>query len=146
MSGPKSTAKLAGLSLLGFLAALVIYWVLIVFVDAFRSRSGHSPESMMMPVFSIVVPIAFLLGGLLTGYLGQPHLKSKPAVVLVAPGLYPSLFMISANVIMVYVVKDTSVPLLENLLLLGVFLSWFLSSWAGVWMGCRMRSRMGKDF
>ena len=137
----KRIAKLACFALFGSMAAMVINGVLLAILGTIRSRSGGSPESYLPVAFSVVLPAALFLGSVLTGYLSRPHLRTWLGLVGVSPGLYPALFMIAVNVVMQYIVKDASVPPAENLVLLGVFLSWFLSSWAGVWLGFQVRSR-----
>jgi hypothetical protein len=138
----KRIAKLACFALLGSIVAAVIYWLLAFGVlEPIRSRSGRSPESYLGVAFSVMMPVALFLGSSLTGYLSRPHLRTWFGLIGVSPGLYPSLFMITVNVVMVYIVKDTSLSFTHSMILIGVFLSWFLSSWAGVWLGCFVRSR-----
>jgi len=134
-------ARLACFSLLGFLVAAVIYGLLLGVLEVIRLGIGGSPETYSMVSFAVMMPAALFLGSGLTGYLSRPYIRTRLGLVGVSPGLYPSVFMIVVNVVMVYIVKDTVLPFPRNLLLLGVFLSWFLSSWAGVWLGCLMRSR-----
>lgn len=137
----KRIAKLACFVLVGSMAAIVINGVLLAIVQTIRSRSGGSPESYLPVAFSVVLPVALFLGSVLTGYLSCPHLRTRLGLVGVSPGFYPALFMITVNVVMQFVVRDSSVPPAYNLVLLGVFLSWFLSSWGGAWLGFLARSR-----
>lgn len=138
----KRIAKLACFVLLGFMVAAVIYSLLVFGVlEPIRSGSGRSPEAYLGMAFQVMMPVALFLGSSLTGYLSGPHLRTWFGLIVVSPGLYPSLFMITVNVVMVYMVKDTSLSFTHGMFLLGVFLSWFLSSWAGVWLGCFVRSR-----
>jgi hypothetical protein len=137
----KRIAKLVCFALLGTVGAVVVYSLLLGILEAMRSRSGGSPESYLPMAFSVAVPAALFLGSIFTGYLSRPHLQTRFGFIVVSPGLYLSLFMITVNVVMQYIVKDTSVPPAKNAVLLGIFLSWFLSSWAGVWLGYLIRSR-----
>lgn len=137
----KPIAKLACFALIGFAVAVPIYWLLLAILEVIRSRSGGSPESYLPVVFSAAVSVALFCGSILTGFLSRPHLRTRFGLICVSPGLYPALFMIIVNVVMQYIVEDASVPPAYNMVLLGVFLSWFLSSWAGVWLGCIVRSR-----
>jgi hypothetical protein len=138
----KRIAKLACFVLLGSMVAAVIYWLLVFGVlEPIRSRSGRSPEAYLGVAFQVMMPVALFLGSNLTGYLSRPHLRTWFGLIVVSPGLYPSLFMITVNLVMVYIVEDTALSFAHSMFLLGVFLSWFLSSWAGVWLGCFVRSR-----
>lgn len=137
----KRIAKLVCFALFGSMGAVVINGVLLAIMETIRSRSGGSPESYLPVAFSVVLPAALFLGSLLTGYLSRPHLRTWLGLVGVSPGLYPALFMITVNIVMQYIVKDASARPADNMILLGVFLSWFLSSWAGVWLGCFVRAR-----
>jgi hypothetical protein len=142
----KRIGKLACFVLLGSMVAAVIYWMLLFGVlEPIRSRSGRSPEAYLGVAFGVMMPVAFFLGSSLTGYLSRFHLRTWFGLIVVSPGLYPSLFMITVNVVMVYIVKDASLPFTDSVVLLGVFLSWFLSSWAGVWLGCFLRSRRNEN-
>jgi len=134
-------ARLACFSLLGFLVAAVIYGLLLGVLEVIRLGIGGSPETYSMVSFAAIVPVALFLGSGLTGYLSRPYIRTWFGLVGVSPGLYPSVCMISINVVMAYIVKDTVLPFPRNLLVLGVFLSWFLTSWAGVWLGRLVRSR-----
>lgn len=137
----KRVAKLASFTLLGFLAALPVNGLLIGALASVRSGLGGAAESYMLASFAVLTPIALLLGGGLTGYLSRPLLRTWLGYLLVSPGLYPCLFMIAVNVVMTYVVQDSDPPPFpENVFLLGVFVSWFLSSWAGVGLGAHYRS------
>lgn len=137
----KSVGKLAWFSLLGFLAALPIYWLFLWMLVSVRSAFGGTADSYMLASFAVMMPIAFFLGSSLTGYLSRPLLRTGVGYIGVSPGLYPCLIMITVNVVMTYVVEDSSpLPFPENVYLLGVFVSWFLFSWAGVRVGAFMRS------
>jgi hypothetical protein len=131
----KRMAKLAGFVLLGWLVTVVIYWLFLGMLEAYRSRSGGSPEVFMLLSFSISLPVALFFGSVLTGYLSGPHLRTWIGRIGVSPGLYPSLFMITVNVVMQFIVKDSEMAPANNIKLLFVFLAWFLSSWAGVGLG-----------
>ena len=92
--------------------------------------------------FAILLPAALFPGGLLTGYLSRPHLKTWLGALGVSVGVYPAIFMIAVNLVMVYLVHDSDpLPFPENVFLLGTFLSWALASWAGVRLGCSLRAR-----
>jgi len=101
----KRIAKLACFVLLGSMVAAVIYWLLAFGVlEAIRSRFGRSPEAYLGVAFQVMMPVALFLGSSLTGYLSRPHLRTWFGLIVVSPGLYPSLFMITVNVVMVYIV------------------------------------------
>jgi hypothetical protein len=130
----KRIAKLAGFTLLGFVIAAVVYWLLAFGVlEAIRSRSGRSPESYLDVAFLVMMPVALFLGSSFTGYLGRPHLRTRFGLIGVTPGLYLSLVFIIMNFAMAE--SDFAI----SMLLPGLL--WFLISWAGVGLGCFVRSR-----
>ena len=133
----KRIAKLAGFSFLGFVITSFLYWLLAFYwLETVRSRSGRSPESYLGVAFLIMMPFALLLGSILTGYLSRPHLKTWYGRIGVAPGFYLSVVFVTLN--FVWAEYRHAISMLEPALL------WFLVSWAGVGIGCFMKSRRNR--
>ncbi len=141
----KRILKLAGVTLLGAIASMVMYGLLLAALRGIRSQFGGTEDVYMMASFAVVLPLGFLLGSGLTGYLSSPYLNSRLGFICVSPGLYPALFMLIVNVVMGYVDKTARpLPFPEKVYLYGVFLAWFLSSWTGVRLGSFFRERKNK--
>jgi hypothetical protein len=137
----KRLAKLAGFTLLGGWVASAVAVILYLILSSIFADPGGSPESHMAVFYAVYLSLGLFIGSMLTGYMVRSNINSWIGLLFVSPGLYPSLAMIVVNVVMVYIVKDSSPPFPEHFVLLGVFLSWFLASWAGVWVGWRVGKR-----
>ena len=145
----KRILTLAGFTMLGFASAALLYGLLTFGVlGAILSRSGGSSEAYMGEAFLIMMPVVLVLGSSLTGCLSHPYLRTRFSRIAVTPGLYLLLFVFVPSLIM-------PSPLMSSLemntihipsafiaaCIIGMGLLWFLSSWAGVELGCYVRSR-----
>ena len=152
----KRIVKLVGFVLLGFAIAALLYGlVLLTFsvLDSIRPRSGGSEAFLF---FLIMMPVALFLGSSLTGYLSHPYLKSRFSRIGVTPGLYLFLFVFVPILIRILIMP---IPIIRSLeldpthvpfalgfaFIIGWGLLWFLSSWAGVELGCYVRSRRNQN-
>ena len=148
--------KLVGFVLLGFAIAALLYGlVLLTFsvLDSIRPRSGGSEAFLF---FLIMMPVALFLGSSLTGYLSHPYLRTRFSRIGVTPGLYLFLFVFVPSLIKILIMPS---PIIKNLeldpihmpfafgfaFIIGWGLLWFLSSWAGVELGCYVRSRRNQN-
>jgi len=152
----KRILKLVGFVLLGFAIAALLYGlVLLTFsvLDSIRPRSGGSEAFLF---FLIMMPVALFLGSSLTGYLSHPYLRTRFSRIGVTPGLYLFLFVFVPSLIKILIMPS---PIIKNLeldpihmpfafgfaFIIGWGLLWFLSSWAGVELGCYVRSRRNQN-
>ena len=153
----KRIIKLAGFTMLGFAIAALLYGLLTFGVlGAILSRSGGSSESYMGEAFLIMMPVVLFLGSSLTGYLSHPYLRTRFSRIAVTPGLYLLLFVFVPSLIMSLIMPSPIMSSLEmNTIhipsafiaacIIGMGLLWFLSSWAGVELGCYVRSRRNQN-
>lgn len=156
----KRIVKLAGFALLGFAIAALLYGLLTFGVlRAVRPRSGGSPESYMgeaVLIMLIMMPVALFLGSSLTGYLSHPYLRTRFSRIAVTPGLYLFLFLFVPSVITSLIMPSPIITSVEldpihvpsafiSVFIIGMGLLWFLSSWAGVELGCYVRSRRNQN-
>jgi hypothetical protein len=141
----KNTAKIARFALLGFLVIFTIALVMILLVSsvAITFRFQQKSSLILWVMFFGVIPVILFLGSCLIGYLSYPHLTSWIGFTAISPGLYPSLLMIALTIAIQFK-KDIRIPLATILLMLGIPIYWFLSSWAGVWLGCKAKLRRNK--
>jgi hypothetical protein len=150
----KRIVKLVGFVLLGFAIAALLFGLLTFGVlGAIRPRSGGSEAFL---IFLIMMPVALFLGSSLTGYLSHPYLRTRFSRIGVTPGLY--LFFIRFRT---EPQNDShnACPIIKSLeqdpkhvpsafgfaFIIGWGLLWFLSSWAGVELGCYVRSRRNQN-
>lgn len=146
--------KLIGFVLLGFAIAALLYGLLTFGVlGAIRPRSGGLADVL---IFFIMMPVALFLGSSLTGYLSHPYLRTRFNRIGVTPGLYLFLLVFVPILIRILMMHSHVMSSLEqNLnhlpsafvmaLIIGWGLLWFLSSWAGVELGCYVRSRRNQN-
>ena len=152
----KRIVKLVGFVLLGFAIAVLLYGlVLLTFsvLDSIRPRSGGSEAFLF---FLIMMPVALFLGSSLTGYLSHPYLRTRFSRIGVTPGLYLFLFVFVPSLIKILIMPSPIIKSLELdpihvpfafgfAFIIGWGLLWFLSSWAGVELGCYVRSRRNQN-
>ena len=82
--------KLVGLVFLGFIAIIIVGLLLdIVIVKAFPHISGGC--GYLWVPFLITMPIAFLVGSIVTGYFSYYELENKWKLLWMAPALYWNL-------------------------------------------------------
>lgn len=130
-------AKLAAFAVAGFVVATAAYAVLAFGVlGNLQKQSGTSPESYLGVAFLIMLPVALLLGGVVTELLSAPHIKSRLNHIFIAPGLYLAIAVAAVNVSMATLERSLGMAL--------PCLLWFVASLAGVESGLFCRNRLSK--
>jgi hypothetical protein len=139
--------KLVGLVFLGFIAIIIVGLLLdIVIAKVFPRISGD--DGYLWVAFLITMPVAFLVGSIVTGYFSYYELENKWALLWMAPALYWNvLFMCVAGIqflldSFISVNPRTTGFLYGTLLPLLIGLYWYLASLAGVILGYFTRGRI----
>ncbi|MCK4753420.1 MAG: hypothetical protein KAS75_08230 [Planctomycetes bacterium] len=142
--------KRVGLIFLGFVSIVIVYLLLILVGEKFFPNTNT--EGCHGPSFSallIAMPIAFLMGSVVTGYFSYYEFESKWGLIWMAPILYFNLSLLGFATLQFLLdsfieVNDTSiVGFLSGLwfpFLIG--LVWYLASLAGVVLGYLLRGRI----
>lgn len=82
---------------LGVAISIALYLATVfIIITPLQKTSGHSPEAYMGLVFLIVMPICFIVGSAISGYLIQPLLghRSLLTYIFISPGVYAALFSV----------------------------------------------------
>jgi len=139
--------KLVGLVFVGFIAIIIVGLVLgIVIAKAFPHISGDDAY-LWVPIL-IIMPAAFLVGSIVTGYFSYYELENKWVLLWMAPALYWNLlFMCGAGIqflldSFISVNPRTTGFLYGILLPFLIGLYWYLASLAGVILGYFLRGRI----
>jgi hypothetical protein len=120
--------KLAAFVVLGIIVSFVVFELLLFWIlSAFPDMGGCG--DLWVPIL-ILMPVSFLVGGIVTGFLSCPILNSKWGFLGIAPGLYSTLLFMCS-------------PFLNGgglgyFLLFGLY--WYLASLAGVALGYFLRA------
>jgi hypothetical protein len=103
--------------------------------------SGEAPESYMGTAFMVILPICFLIGSFVSGYLIQPLLEKRSAVdlLLVSPGFYAALIFL----IPTFLQARTLDRFFSFFSLLSAMM-WVITSFAGTRLGVFFRDRKHK--
>ena len=122
--------KLVGFVLLGLVASIVVsvlngFWLERAFPDV-KGCAGIGVALL------INMPVALLLGSIVTGFLSCPSLETKWGLLGIAPGLYLAGLLI----ITLSMSGETAI----NMLIMGLY--WYLASLAGVVLGYFLRARI----
>lgn len=129
----KRIAALAGVTLLGTVVAVSLYFVLVLAV----LEPMLTAQSADMDVeFLIVMPLALFIGSLLTGFLGQPHVRTAYVTTFIAPGLYLSSLLIVMTCVEI---SAQSAGLALSAFIAGSL--WFMVSWSGIGLGFFVRAK-----
>ena len=125
--------KLAGFVVLGLVASVVVFELLLFWVlRAFPHIGGCG--DLWLP-FLILMPVSLLLGSIVTGFLSCPTLNTKWGLIGIAPGLYFAvLFVISPFTF------DSFESASSILWMLLFLLYWYIASLAGVVLGYFLRA------
>jgi len=142
--------KRVGLVFLGLVASAIAGWLLTpVYVMVFPDIEGcHAPP---LSALLILVPIAFLIGSIVTGYFSYHELEDKWGLIWMAPALYYNLLFVCVtgtlflldSFIGVNEPRNTDF-LFEILIPFLIGLYWYLASLAGVILGYLLRERFAR--
>lgn len=125
--------KLAAFVFLGIIASFAVYGLLMYAVEkTFPDIHGCGA---LRPAFLIVLPISFLLGSILTGFLSCPTLTTKWGLPFMAPSLY---FLLALLPSALFTGGFDSAS--NTFWALLFFLYWYLASLAGVVLGYFLRA------
>jgi MFS family permease len=149
--------KLVGLVILGLVASAALYIPLFLLLglildtvagrpDAFQVNEGLG---MLLAVFA-VMPIAFFLGSMVTGYFSFYDIENKWSLLAMAPVLYLELAGVCISIVGFLLDRfiDVNPPgphFLRGILftiLMGLY--WYLASAGGVFLGYYLRERFAK--
>ncbi len=140
--------KLVGVVFLGFVASVVIglllEWVVLKVLPSIEGDDAY----LWIPLL-ITLPIAFLLGSIVTGYFGYYEVENKWRLVWMAPALYCNLTFIFVAGLQFALDRFIDVNDARNSgsfwglwmpFLVGLY--WYLASLGGVGLGYFVRGRI----
>jgi hypothetical protein len=149
--------KLVGLVFLGLVASIVFYIPLFLLLELIFDTAAGGPDAlkvneglgMLLAVFA-VMPIAFFLGSIATGYFSFYDIENKWLLLWMAPALYIELAGVCFAVVGFLLDRfiDVNPPQPGFLwylwfpILMG--LCWYLASAGGVFFGYYLRERFAK--
>jgi hypothetical protein len=124
--------KLAVFVVLGLVASFIVGVLLDAMIEkTFPNRpTGDYPS---LTTLLVLVPVAFLIGSIITGFLSRPILNSKWGLL----GIIPSFYFILLLMFTGFFNGKASLSILGFYFLIA--LSWYLASLAGVALGCFLR-------
>ena len=151
--------KIVGLIILGLIASAVLYLPVFMLV-AMVFRLGEIllgvPDSnanegiVFLVTLFVVVPIAFLLGSIVTGYFSYYDIEDKWSFLWMAPALYLNLLWICvagvAFLLDAFIGVNAPGPGFLRGLWVPVVLGllWYIASAGGVFLGYYLRERFAK--
>jgi len=149
--------KLVGLVILGFVASVVLCILFSLLLELIFDTAAGRPDvfkanealAMLLAVFA-VMPIAFFLGSIVTGYFSFYEIENKWLLLWMVPVLYLDLAGVCVSVVgfMLDRFIDVNPPgphFLRGILfaiLMGLY--WYLASAGGVFLGYYLRERFAK--
>lgn len=144
--------KLAGLVLIGLLASVILGIIVSMLVLKVFPGINGGDTNIWIPIL-VVMPIAFILGSILTGYFSYYNIEDRWMLLWLAPALYSNLLIMFLTIGMLLMEKFSDafigVKIANNSgLLRGVWapvliaLYWYLMSLTGVGLGYFLRTRV----
>jgi hypothetical protein len=154
--------KLVGLVFLGLIlgfaityaGAYLIAWLVSFFINSngttIHESSGDGGPGLLIG-FLVVFPIAFFIGGIVTGYFSYYDIEDKSSLLLMAPALYVNLVWVSIAVLqyLFEVFMDSNeksnVNFVNDFLSpIGMGLLWYIASAGGVFLVYHIRELLVK--
>ncbi|MHC4623228.1 MAG: hypothetical protein ACYS4W_04930 [Planctomycetota bacterium] len=121
--------KLAVFVVLGLVVTVTVYFVVDFWIlESFLPGFTHTAATLGV-AWLIVMPVALLLGSILTGYLSYPTMNTRLGLIAIAPGLYLAGLTI---------IPSLCSTILVDMLIIGSF--WYVVSLAGAALGYFLRS------
>jgi hypothetical protein len=139
--------KLVGLVFLGLITSFIVYWLLFMLFMRFFGNIG---EAGMLISFLVVIPLAFFIGSLPTGYFSYYDIEDKWTLLAIVPALYVYLLSISLALIgsLLHGFMDNNWNIRSFLYdywgLILMSLLWYVTSAGGVFLGYFLRERFAK--
>lgn len=139
--------KLVGLVFLGLIASAVFYFPLGLLIGVIFPNIGWG---MLFACFFAVMPLAFLLGSIVTGYFSYYDIEDKWLLIWMAPALYLNVLWISVAAVRFSLdafigVNPPGPGFLRDLLIsVAIGLLWYIASAAGVFLGYFLRGKFAK--
>jgi hypothetical protein len=145
--------KLVGLVFLGLIASGIAYALLflllgLVFTNLVSTKMDENVGMIMG--FLVILPLAFFLGSIVTGYFSYYDIEHKWSLLAMAPVLYLELAGVCVSVVGFLLDRfiDVNPPgphFLRNILFpIGLGLYWYSASAGGVFLGYYLRERFAK--
>ena len=120
-------------AVLGSVIAFGLYMTLGMFLlDYLQHQGGGSAESYMGIAFMAILPVCLVIGSFVPGYLCQPYMRRPYLFILLCPGLYAAIYVISSS-------GGTIEGFFEFMLLCSAV--WIFSSIIGVYAGKYLRAK-----
>jgi hypothetical protein len=149
--------KLVGLVFLGLVASVVLCLLLSLLLELILNTVAGRPDAfkanealaMLLAAFAIM-PIAFFLGSMVTGYFSFYDIEHKWSLLAMAPVLYLELAGVCISVVGFLLDRfiDVNPPgpyFLRNILsAIAIGLYWYSASAGGVFLGYYLRERFAK--
>jgi hypothetical protein len=150
--------KLIGLVFLGlvsgFAVVFLIAWLPLFFITgggtAGYGSSGDGGPGLLIGVL-VVFPIAFFLGGMVTGYFSYYEIEDKWSLLFMAPALYVNLIWMGIAGISIFLElfmgsnDSGNFSFVMGLLFpIGMGLLWYIASAGGVFLGYYIREQLVK--
>ncbi len=145
--------KLVGLVFLGLIASGIAYALLfllfwLVFTNLVSTKMDENVGMIMG--FLVILPLAFFLGSIVTGYFSYYDIEHKWSLVWMAPALYLELAGLCISIVGFLLDRFIDVNPPGPYFIRGIFftiaigLYWYLASAAGVFLGYYLRERLVK--
>ncbi len=150
--------KRVGLVFLGFVSIIIVYLpimlvltIVLTLLGANPSSGNHVPQGPGYGDIFIFMPIAFLVGSIVTGYFSYYEFETKWPLIWMAPILYSNLLIICfvGTEFLLNSFMDVHTPSKAGFFF-GVVLPvltgfyWYFASLAGVILGYLLRERFAK--
>jgi hypothetical protein len=148
--------KLVGLVILGLVSSFAAGMLLLFLFSLILKATGNADSGnigegagMLLVVFA-VMPIAFFLGSMITGYFSFYEIEDKWLLLWMAPVLYLELAWLCVSVVIFLLDRfiDVNPPgqyFLQSILIsIGIGLYWYAASAGGVFLGYYIRDRFVK--
>ena len=145
--------KLVGLVFLGLIASGIAYALLflllgLVFTNLAFTKMDENLGLIMG--FLVVLPLAFFIGSIVTGYFSYYDIEHKWSLLMMAPALYINMVWMGIAILGFLLdafigVNPPGPYFLRNILIpIAVGLYWYLASAGGVFLGYYLRERFAK--
>ena len=132
--------KLIGLVVLGFVASLIVFLLLILALIAFTNIDKYGDGYILGICWLITMLLGLFAGSIITGYLSYHKIQNKWFLLLMVPTLY--LYICFAVIALLISALILEFDFIRHLIFFVVGLLFYLPSLAGVGLGYFLRGKI----